>query len=491
MRLRLMLALASLLVWQGASAAGQGASADLAATRRIYEALIAGPAPRLAELTLFTTLLPKGADLHHHYSGAIYAETYLDRVAAQQWCVFTAGDKALGIEAYTVSTAPQSLPPAARALCLSADAVRQDGVLYRELLQRWSDKDFDNHGHDQPPPDQQFFETFGYFGPMAGIGYHDGLRSLKARALAENVGYLETMLRGAPVLDKPELNAALAPLNASGNAEFGRAFDALARDADVAAAIQSYLALLDDAAAGLDDDRFRLRFQSYVSRNNPPATVFAGLYAAFASAAQGRRVVGVNIVGPENGVVAMRDYALHMQMIGFLHARWPQVRLALHAGELALGMVPPEGLRSHIHDAVLVAGAHRIGHGVDIAHEDDAPALLALMRSRAVAVEINLSSNAFILGVRDAAHPLSLYRAFGVPYVISTDDAGVSRSSQSAEYLLYTSRYKPGYDELKRVVRDSIRFAFLSDVEKREELARLDRRFAEFEHRIAGMPLGR
>ena len=39
------------------------------------------------------------------------------------------------------------------------------------------------------------------------------------------------------------------------------------------------------------------------------------------------------------------------------------------ARELALGMVPPEGLQSHIREAVEAAGAQRIGHGGDIAHE--------------------------------------------------------------------------------------------------------------------------
>src|ERR1035437_316705 len=36
-----------------------------------------------AQLTLFLSQMPKGGDIHHHYSGAIYAETYLDWVAAK------------------------------------------------------------------------------------------------------------------------------------------------------------------------------------------------------------------------------------------------------------------------------------------------------------------------------------------------------------------------------------------------------------------------
>src|SRR5438034_7427845 len=104
------------------------------------------------------------------------------------------------------------------------------------------------------------------------------------------------------------------------------------------------------------------------------------------------------------------------------------VQLSLHAGELTLGLVPPRDLAFHIHDAVVVAGARRIGHGVDISYEADATALLARMAHDRIAVEINLTSNAVILGVKGHDHPLSLYREAGVPVVLSTDDEGVSRS---------------------------------------------------------------
>ena len=46
------------------------------------------------------------------------------------------------------------------------------------------------------------------------------------------------------------------------------------------------------------------------------------------------------------------------------------------------------------------------------------PGLLAEMRTRQVAVEINLTSNEFILGVKGQAHPILLYRHAGVPFVM-------------------------------------------------------------------------
>ncbi|HEY4370855.1 MAG TPA: adenosine deaminase [Burkholderiales bacterium] len=475
------------------------ALANTKAARDYYARLIAAPAPDLAELTLLMTLMPKGGDLHHHYSGAIYVEDYLDWLKLAGWCVYRADNAESGAARYHVETRPRDqLPAAAGALCLDADAIRdaRNNDFYRGLLSRWSDKDYANHNHEQPPPDAQFFNTFGYFGPVSTYNYNLALRNLKARAQAENVQYIETMLRSAPAraevygsaagkqadalapdADQANVDAALAPL-----------YDVLAADAHTRDDIAKYLSVLEDAAAGIDDDSFTMRFQAYVSRNNPPAQVFAGLYAAFAatnrSAKSSGRLVGVNIVGPENWPVSMRDYTLHMRMFHFLRQKFPDVHLDLHAGELTLGMVPPEGLQSHIREAVEIAGAQRIGHGVDLPYEHDADSLLRTLREKNVALEINLTSNAFILGVAGAAHPVQVYRRHGVPFVISTDDPGVSRDNLSHEYVLFASRYKPAYDELKRTVYNSIRHAFLTDAQKAAELQKLDTRFAAFEARV-------
>ena len=41
-----------------------------------------------------------------------------------------------------------------------------------------------------------------------------------------------------------------------------------------------------------------------------------------------------------------------MRMVDFLHRLYPEVHVSLHAGELAPGLVPPEGLCFHIRLAV-------------------------------------------------------------------------------------------------------------------------------------------
>lgn len=458
---------------------------NLQATEKYYSSLVSGTVSNGAELTLIMTMLPKGGDLHSHYSGALYTETYMDWLEKLGYCIYSETDATLPAVKYRIETKPH-ISEAARKICRPADSVRKDIPFYREVLKRWSNKDYGNHYHEQPAPDLQFFDTFGYFRAASDYSYTEGIKILKERAKAENLQYLEIMYKGAPDVDNPLLAKRINDLPP--NADEKDVFMALAGYADFLAAdteaqqkISDYVTYMDAVAAGVDDKDFKIRLLSYVSRNNPPAQVFSGLYSAYTAARKSKVLVGVNIVGPENGYVAMRDYKLQMVMFKFLNQRFPGTRLSLHAGELALGMVPPEGLTFHIRDAVEVAGAKRIGHGVDISHESDALELLASMKAKKVAVEINLTSNDFILGVKNEAHPVTLYHRFGVPFVISTDDPGISRNTLSSEYALFVSRYKPTYKELKEIVFNSIRYSFLSDEEKGEELKSLAMRFNKFE----------
>jgi adenosine deaminase len=166
-----------------------------------------------------------------------------------------------------------------------------------------------------------------------------------------------------------------------------------------------------------------------VVRTLPPEQVFAQCLLGFELARREGRFVGLNLVAPEDDPVALRDYATHMRMLAYLGQHYSGVKLSLHAGELTLGLVPPNDLRSHIRQAVEIARARRIGHGVDVMQEDNAADLLRDMGKRHVLVEINLTSNDLILGVRGREHPLRAYMHAGVPAALSTDDEGVAAST--------------------------------------------------------------
>ncbi|HEY0061821.1 MAG TPA: adenosine deaminase [Telluria sp.] len=473
-----------------AHAAAPKAGANEAATARHYAALIAGSEPKTAELTLFFSQMPKGGDLHHHYSGAIYAEQFISWVDRQGYCI---NKQSYRIETDKAIVAAQRAKTAAERACLSgAETVADDGV-YRELLQRWSSKDFYNHGALQAPPDRQFFSTFGYFNPVADSNTNEGLLTLKQRAIEENVSYIETVFKLAPFIHDGSFDAlALKPGvdDAALDAAMRAWLATLDKDAAFNQQVGAYVAGVQADAANVDDARFTMRYQPYVLRFFSPSMVFSSMVSAFKASRQSPLIVGVNIVGQESQNVSMRDYALHMKMFRFLKTVYPQVKLSLHAGELALGDVPPEGLRFHIDQALNVAGASRIGHGLDLAHETNAPAIIKTMRERDVPVEINLTSNSFISGIKEGNHPLAIYRKYQVPYVIATDDAGVTRHTLAQEYVLFASRYKPGYAEVKKAVYNSLRYAFLPDAEKHRLNADLDRRFSAFESRIATLDAG-
>lgn len=407
-----------------------------------------------ARLRVFLQAMPKGGDLHNHLSGTVYAEDYLAWAAADGYCA-------------TAATATLSPPP-----CKGpAEPVRglgaADPVKYGTLVDGLSTRSHGaGVGRDERTGHDQFFATFGKFGAVSGRRSGESLAAMRTLAAGDHVSYVE-------LIHNPDPLNALA-FQATGDLTpegFEAAYQATRPLlADFLARARADM----DAAEALSDDRLGCRttdpqpgcavsvlYQGYGLRALPPAQVFRGLMLCFALAQADPRFVGVNIVAPEDYPVAVGDYDLHMAMIRFLAGKFPGVKRSLHAGELTLGLVPPTALRDHIRKAIDVAGARRIGHGVDIAYEDDAPGLLAQMARDRVAVEINLTSNDVILGVKGREHPLALYRAAGVPFVLSTDDEGVSRSDMTNEYRRAALEQGLRYPDLKAAARASLEYAFL------------------------------
>jgi adenosine deaminase len=219
----------------------------------------------------------------------------------------------------------------------------------------------------------------------------------------------------------------------------------------------------------------------YALRGLPPHQVFAQALLAFEIAAVDDRVAGVNLVMPEDGYVSMRDYDLHMRMYRFLGRAYPNVKIALHAGELAFGLVPPEKLGLHVRQAIDVAGARRIGHATDVMHDRNPAKLMADMARRRIAVEISLSSSDLILGIAGSRHPLRQLLRAGVPIVIATDDEGVARSDLTNEYQRAVAEHGLSYRDIRAISRNSIDYSFLPAENRLRLKQRLDAAFARFE----------
>ena len=412
------------------------------------------------DLRAFLVNMPKGGDLHNHLSGAIYAETWIAEAAEDHMCV----DRVT--LTLTLTAAPANAPagkPCSDGKVPASDAFSNQH-LYDALVDAFSMRGFvpatGVTAHDQ------FFNTFERFGAVGERHLGDWLDEVAVRAARQNEQYLELQ-------HTPSIGHILAVANEIGWADdFGKLREQLLahglRD-DVAAAHADF----DQAdamrerhehcqvAEAVPACKVEIRYLYQVLRGFPNKDVYAQLVVAFESAARDSRVVGIDLVRPEDGYISMRDYDLQMRMVGFLHGVYPAVHISLHAGEIAPGQVTYEGLCCHIRQAVEVAHAERIGHGVSVMYEDRPYDLLREMATKHVMVEINLTSNDVILGVKGADHPFPIYRKAGVPVALSSDDEGVSRIDITHEFVRAMETYGLGYADLKELVRNSIEYSFL------------------------------
>ncbi|UFR00442.1 adenosine deaminase [Streptomyces sp. Go40/10] len=400
-------------------------------------------------LRAFFRQLPKGGDLHNHLSGAVSTEYLIELAAEDGLCIDTA-------------TLTAVAPPCGPGTRPAADA-RTDRAFRAAVIRAWSMEDFPpgENGHDH------FFDTFGKFGEVTWRHRGKLLAEVADTVVRENQFYLETMV--TPASDGAKKLAA----------EVGW-------DDDLAALHRRLVAdgkldrLVAEAREEADDGdaEFRatehcgtsrarpacgltVRWISQASRSSSPERVFTQLALGMRLAEADPRFVAVNLVQPEDWDSSLRDYSLQMRMVGYLRTKYPKAHVTLHAGELWPGLVKPKDLKFHIRQAVDVARTERVGHGVDLVHEDDWRRTARTMAERQVAVEVPFSSNAQILGVKGADHPFSTYRRYGVPVVLATDDPGVSRIDISHEYRYAAATYGLSYPELKDLARASLEYGFL------------------------------
>ncbi len=429
----------------------QAPSPELKAAHAYQAAVHDGP----LALRAFLNGFPKGADLHVHLGGAVYAETFIRDAGEDGLCV----DAAALTFAKPPCTAP--LVPAAQI------AAHQD--LYDRLVNAFSMRSFvptpGVSGHDQ------FFATFGHFHGISNKHVGEWVDEVASRAAAQNQQYLELMetpgFSGAAAMAKEN------PLTTD-FAQYRQTLLALGlkdevfldrEDVKAAEALRREIEHCDTPQATAAC-QVEIRYIYQILRGNAPEQVFAQTLLGFetvqaAMEAHEPGFVGINFVMPEDGFLSMRDYHLQMKMVEYLHSVYPQVHISLHAGELAPGLSPPEGLRFHIREAVELGHAERIGHGVDALYEDDAAGLLKEMAQKHVMVEVNLSSNEGILGIKGADHPFPLYRAAHVPVALSTDDEGVSRIDITHEYVRAALDYHLSYADLKQLARTGMEHNFL------------------------------
>ena len=398
------------------------------------------------ELRGFLLHFPKGGDLHNHIDGAIYAENLIDWAAQDGKCI--------DLDSYRILPAPcdteKGLTSVAE-IALNRDVVNKivDAFSIRSYQLR------EKSGF------VQFFSTFFNFDYATHGREGDMISEASQRAANQNTYYLELMQSWG--MADARASAALTAV------EQEQRLDQIA--------LQS-MALLDRAEQRRRDLQncdhpspsnacaVEVAYIAQVIRVFPRDQVRAQVKLAVRLMERDPRIVGITFVAAEDDPVSLRDYAWQMEMLAQEIQHLPEIvrNINLHAGELTLGLVPPEQLGWHIRAAIEVAGANRIGHGIDIIYDPDREQLLNHMATNRIAVEINLTSNDVILDVAEDEHPFNLYRQHGVPICLSTDDEGVLRTDLTHQYQRAVLSYELSYKDIKQFARNALTYSFQQGV---------------------------
>lgn len=418
-------------------------------------------------LYAFLKTMPKGGELHYHLAGGAYPEVMLDLAATGSYCLNNTTD--------SVSRGKN---------CTAAVLASNDAV-YERYLQAWSLKNFiatsENNAEDH------FFAAFYKFMPLVADHEAELLADVLKRADSQHEQYMEILITPDNVQSASFAN--LLKSKTSNVEKLAALQKSQAFNDNIQLTITNGHNIINEARALLGCDKnpqaegcaVSVRFQYYILRQLPSNAFFAMAVNAFAVAKASPDFVGINLVQQEDVPAALKPYKQQMQVLDFLHQQYPGVHISLHAGELSPTAVAPADLRFHIHDAVTVGHAERIGHGVDIAYEDNAEALAKMMAQKNIAVEVNLTSNDWLVNAEGATHPLHYYLAHQVPVVLSTDDEGILRTDLTREYVRAVIEQHLDYPQLKMITRNAIKYSFLPQQEKKRLQRQLDEKFMQFE----------
>jgi adenosine deaminase len=433
--------------------------------------------PRLIEAF---RAFPKGADIHNHLSGSIQPKDYIRMGAADRDCYGPANAAMYRLATRDVhgNCADQFTP-------ISAASREDKGKIVKSLSMSGYAYPNIQGGHDQ------FFATFGRFGPVSGPNTAPMLATLLQEANTDSVSYVETMMSfQSPAVSElgDKLRQAFSDESSYTNsAQFLKMYTFLQENSlnqivlsaqkDITRYIHGTKGILKCGTHFADPAcRVSYAFLAAVNRNATSKTypksdnvaslaqVFAQTAFAMQLAATDDRVVGVNLLSGEDADLSMGNFAPQMQFFLYFHGVFPKANIALHAGELTPCFVGPQtaSLKDHLMES-LRAGAKRIGHGVSFEYlsPSDQSEVVGMITANNALVEIMFASNAQILGVAGAAHPFLQYAKYGVPLAFATDDEGVSYGDFTNEWVYGYVKYGLKGSDLIRLGRESLQHSFI------------------------------
>jgi len=177
-----------------------------------------------------------------------------------------------------------------------------------------------------------------------------------------------------------------------------------------------------------------------------------------------RGVVGFDLAGAED------DHPAKDHQEAFALVRKNNINVTIHAGE-AYGP-------SSIAQAVHTCGAHRIGHGCRLREDGD---LLHYVVDHRIPLECCPSSNVQTGAVRSlGSHPMRLYYNLGSRVTANTDNRLMTDTTVSKELWLMHTEMAFSLDDIKQVILNGFKSAFLPFHEKRRFLESVSGELARY-----------
>lgn len=230
-----------------------------------------------------------------------------------------------------------------------------------------------------------------------------------------------------------------------------------------------YEDIVDPVIAGLRDAGVKHNMSTGVIicgiRSMGPKVSMA--LAELAVAYKGRGVLAFDLAGQE------RDYPAKAHRDAFQLILKHNINSTVHGGE-AFGS-------ASIAQALHYCGAHRIGHGTRLKEDPD---LMRYVRDHRVPLEMCLSSNIQTRAVnRIQDHPCGEYFRQGLRVTLNTDNRLMSATTVSEEIALAAKAFKFSPYEIKRIVLNGFKSAFMPYPQKarmlREVNLEIDRIFMD------------
>lgn len=131
---------------------------------------------------------------------------------------------------------------------------------------------------------------------------------------------------------------------------------------------------------------------------------------------------------------------------------------------------------SNIYDVIHIVGVDRIDHGTNIVEN---PALVEYVRDKGIGLTSCPVSNRFVTGDMKAKEVKQLLDA-GVRMTINSDDPAYFQSYISDDLIAVATEAELGRSDVVQLVRNAFEIAWISDEEKQQYLAEVDRFVAEY-----------